>query len=170
MPNPTLRLHISVLHQHTCQWHWEPCSWCTVMGRSKCSYYSATCCRLHRNSSSTKRRTQRLNNFKDLIRHCLSTKATMLFNVSTGTPCPCVPPKFWRLIFDSLHSLSHPGVKATQCLIIHAMSGQTSNQIHASGHINVSIASDPRLRHTFSLISTYATPDVCGHCGTITTI
>ena len=42
---------------------------------------------------------------------------TMLCDVSTGTPRPYIPPKFRYMIFNSLHSLSHPGVKATQRLI-----------------------------------------------------
>ena len=43
-----------------------------------------------------------------------ASDATIL---STGTPRPYVPSQFRQLIFNSLHSLSHPGVKATQRLI-----------------------------------------------------
>ena len=42
---------------------------------------------------------------------------TMLCDVSIGTPQTYTPPKFRYMIFNSLHSLSHPGVKATQRLI-----------------------------------------------------
>ena len=42
---------------------------------------------------------------------------TILCDMSTGQPCPYVPPRFRRSTFNSLHSLSHLGVKATQCLI-----------------------------------------------------
>ena len=42
---------------------------------------------------------------------------TMLCDVLTGTPRPYIPPKFRHIIFNSLHSLSHSGVKATQRLI-----------------------------------------------------
>ena len=42
---------------------------------------------------------------------------TMLCDMSTGTPRPYIPQKFRLMIFDSLHSLSHPGIRAIQCLI-----------------------------------------------------
>ena len=42
---------------------------------------------------------------------------TILCDVSTASPRPYVPPSFRRLIFDQLHSLSHPGIRASQQLI-----------------------------------------------------
>nr|XP_054763165.1 uncharacterized protein LOC129269687 [Lytechinus pictus] len=42
---------------------------------------------------------------------------TILCDVSTGTARPLVPVEHRRAIFDSLHGLSHPGIKATQKLI-----------------------------------------------------
>ena len=41
----------------------------------------------------------------------------IIYDVSTGTPRPFVPLKFRRPVFDSLHSLSHPGIRATQKLV-----------------------------------------------------
>ena len=41
----------------------------------------------------------------------------MFCDTSTGVPHPFVPLKFCRIVFDSLHSLSHPGIQATQHLI-----------------------------------------------------
>lgn len=90
-----------------------------------------------------------------------TSEDTILCDMSTGAPRPYVPPRFRRLIFDSLHSLSHPGVKATQCLI-------------TSRYVWPNIKADTRKwarsclqcqrskihRHTFSPISTFATPDV----------
>ena len=38
-------------------------------------------------------------------------------DTSTGKPRPIVPPAMRRLVFDILHSLSHPGTKATQRLV-----------------------------------------------------
>ena len=90
-----------------------------------------------------------------------TSEATLLCDVSTGTPRLYVPPQFRQLIFNSLHSLSHPGVKATQCLI-------------TSRYVWPNIKADTRRwarsclqcqrtkvhRHTFSPISTFATPDV----------
>ena len=43
--------------------------------------------------------------------------ATLLCDTSTGVPRPLVPPQFRRQVFDTLHTLSHPGVRATQRLI-----------------------------------------------------
>ena len=37
--------------------------------------------------------------------------------MSTGVPRPYVPSELCRIVFDALHSLSHPGVRATQRLI-----------------------------------------------------
>lgn len=41
----------------------------------------------------------------------------LLCDVSTGLQRPVVPEKFRRTIFDALHSLSHPGMRATQRLV-----------------------------------------------------
>ena len=45
------------------------------------------------------------------------TDTTLICDMSTGTPHPFVPVDFRRSVFDSLHSLSHPGIRATQRLI-----------------------------------------------------
>ena len=90
-----------------------------------------------------------------------TSEATILCDVSTGTPRPYVPPKFRRLIFDSLHSLSHPGVKATQRLI-------TSRYVWPNIKADTCKWARSCLqcqrskihRHTFSPISTFATPDI----------
>ena len=42
---------------------------------------------------------------------------TLLCDTSTGTPRPYVPEQFRRTVFNSLHRLSHPGVRATLRLI-----------------------------------------------------
>ena len=42
---------------------------------------------------------------------------TLLCDTSTGTPRPYVPEQFRRTVFNSLHRLSHPGVRATLQLI-----------------------------------------------------
>lgn len=43
----------------------------------------------------------------------LTADVTMLCDVSTETPHPYIPQNFRHMIFDSLHSLSHPGIRAT---------------------------------------------------------
>ena len=42
---------------------------------------------------------------------------TLLCNVSTGSQRPLIPPQWRRIVFDLLHCLSHPGIRATQKLI-----------------------------------------------------
>lgn len=42
---------------------------------------------------------------------------TLLCETSSGTPRPYVPQTFRRAVFDSLHRLSHPCIRATQHLI-----------------------------------------------------
>ena len=41
----------------------------------------------------------------------------IIYDMSIGVPRPIVPSPYQRQVFDSLHSLSHPGVRATQRLI-----------------------------------------------------
>ena len=42
---------------------------------------------------------------------------TLLYDTSTGTPRPYVPQQFRHKVFESLHNLSHPGIRATQHLV-----------------------------------------------------
>ena len=46
------------------------------------------------------------------------TAKPVLCDVSTGNPRPWVPKEFRRSAFLSLHELSHPGIKATQKLVV----------------------------------------------------
>lgn len=87
--------------------------------------------------------------------------ATILCDVSTGVSRPYVPEQFRRAVFDSLHSLSHPGIRATQRLI-------------TTRYVWPSINSDVRKwarsclqcqrskvhRHTAAPLATFATPDI----------
>ena len=47
----------------------------------------------------------------------LMSKNTILCDTSTGSHRPLVPRAWQRSVFDSLHGLSHPGIRATQQLI-----------------------------------------------------
>ena len=47
----------------------------------------------------------------------LASPTTLVCDTSTGTSRPFVPIDFRRAVFNSLHSLSHPGINATQQLI-----------------------------------------------------
>ena len=81
-------------------------------------------------------------------------------DVSTGVPRPVVPTSLCRMVFHSLHSLSHPGVRATQHLI-------TSRFVWPG--INTDVRNWTRSclqcqrskvqRHTVTPLSTFATPD-----------
>ena len=46
-----------------------------------------------------------------------SSDKTIIYDVSTKLPRPFVPKYFCRHIFHKLHSLSHPGIRATKQLI-----------------------------------------------------
>ena len=46
-----------------------------------------------------------------------NTDVPLLCDTSTGTQRPLVPLQWRRTVFDSLHGLSHPGIRATQRLI-----------------------------------------------------
>ena len=46
-----------------------------------------------------------------------TSDTTVICDMSTGIPRPVVPAKFRHAVFDSLHFLSHPGVRATQKLV-----------------------------------------------------
>lgn len=84
----------------------------------------------------------------------------LICDTSTGTPRPFVPVNFRRTVFDHLHSLSHPGIKATQKLV-------TSNYIWSSMNKDVREWTRQCLscqrakihRHTVTPLATFATPD-----------
>ena len=46
-----------------------------------------------------------------------TSDATLLCDTSTGTPRPLVPPQLRRQVFDALHSLLYPAVRAKQRLV-----------------------------------------------------
>ena len=85
---------------------------------------------------------------------------TILCDVSTGIPRPIVPSLYRRLVFDTLHGLSHPGIAASLRLI-------------AARYVWPSMNKDVRMwakqclrcqrskvhRHVASPIGTFATPD-----------
>ena len=89
-----------------------------------------------------------------------SSSDTMLCDVSTGSPRPLVPLQWRRTIFDSLHNLSHPGIRATQRLI-------TTRYVWPS--INTDVRRWTRScikcqrakvqRHTVAPLSSFSTPD-----------
>ena len=89
-----------------------------------------------------------------------ASTVTIVCDLSTGVPRPVVPALYRRAVFDSLHSLSHPGVRATERLI-------------TSRYVWPNIKSDVRRwaqsclqcqrskvhRHTITPLATFSTPD-----------
>lgn len=45
------------------------------------------------------------------------SNGTIICDVATGTPRPFVPQSLRRSVFTTLHSLSHPGIRASQRLL-----------------------------------------------------
>ena len=85
---------------------------------------------------------------------------TMLCDVSTGTPRPYIPSKFRHMIFNSLHSLSHPGVKATQRLVTARFVWPNINRDIKQWTCSCLQCQRSKVhRHTVSPLSTFATLD-----------
>ena len=85
---------------------------------------------------------------------------TMICDVSMGTPHPYIPLKFRCTIFDSLHSLSHSGVRATQCLITARYVWLKNNQdVRRWTRSCLQCQRSKIQRHAVSPLSTFATPD-----------
>jgi cleavage and polyadenylation specificity factor subunit 1 len=86
---------------------------------------------------------------------------TVICDTSTVVSRPFVPVSFRKAVFDSLHSLSHPGIRATQRLI-------TARYVWPG--INADVRRWTRSclqcqrskvqRHTVTPLSTFSTPDV----------
>ena len=89
-----------------------------------------------------------------------TTDVMLLCDVSTGTPCTYVPSKFRKTIFDSLHSLSHPGIRATQKLITTRYIWPNINSdVRKWARSCLQCQRSKVHRHTVSPMSTFATPD-----------
>ena len=61
--------------------------------------------------------------------------STLLCDVSTGVPRPVVPEAWRRLVFDTVHSLSHPGARTTKRLVSrkfvwHGLGKQIGQVVH----------------------------------------
>ena len=89
-----------------------------------------------------------------------TSDVTILCDASTGTPRPYVPSKFHQVIFDSLHSLSHPGVRATQRLITQCYEWPKINSDVRRWACSCLQCHCSKIhRHTVSPLATFATPD-----------
>ena len=89
-----------------------------------------------------------------------ASNATIICNLSTGTPRPFVPQVFRRLVFDSLHSLSHPGVKTTKRLVTSRyVWPNIKADVRKWAQTCVQCQRSKVQRHTVTPLSTFSTPD-----------
>ena len=86
--------------------------------------------------------------------------STIVCDVSTGVPRPYVPPSFRRMVCDSLHSLSHPGIRATQRLVTARFVWPSMNSdVRKWARACTQCQRSKVQRHTVTPLSTFATPD-----------
>eukprot|EP00794_Sanderia_malayensis_P005072 gene5072-biopygen4130 len=89
-----------------------------------------------------------------------SSSGTILCDMSTATPRPYVPSSFRRLIFDKLHNLSHPGIRATQRLITQRYVWPSIQKDLCNWTRSCLQCQRSKIqRHTVSPIGTFAAPD-----------
>ena len=75
----------------------------------------------------------------------------ILCDISTGSLCPLVPLQLHRKLFDQLHSVSHPGVRASRRLISSRF-GQECLEMLVCGQSPVSHAKNLKFKLTFILL------------------
>lgn len=85
---------------------------------------------------------------------------TIVCDVSTGVSRPYVPADFRRAVFDSLHRLSHPGIRATQRLITdrYVWPGIKS-EVRQWARTCLKCQRAKIHQHTKAPLGTFATPD-----------
>ena len=88
------------------------------------------------------------------------TDSTILCDVSTRVPRPYVPRKFRKSIFNSLHSLGHPSIRATQKLITGRFVWPDINKdVRQWARSCLECQKSKVHRHTVTPPSTFPTPD-----------
>ena len=81
-------------------------------------------------------------------------------DVSTGAPRPWVPQEFRRAVFDQLHSLSHPGVRASQKLLTSCYVWPSVNRdVRQWARACPKCQSCKVHRHTATPVGTFRPPD-----------
>ena len=84
----------------------------------------------------------------------------IICDLSTGVPHPIVPSSYRRQVFDSLHSLSYLGVRATQQLITSRFSWPSINSdVWNWARACIQCQKSKIHHHTVTLLLTFATPD-----------
>ena len=87
---------------------------------------------------------------------------TILCDVSTGVPRPVVPVACQQQVFNALHSMLHPGIRATQHLVTtrFVWPGINSDVRHWT-RACLQCQRSKVHRHTVTPLATFATPDAC---------
>ena len=90
----------------------------------------------------------------------LASASSLVCDMSTGVPRPFVPTGFRRTVFNSLHSLSHPSIRATQRLIAARFVWPGMNtDVRTWARACLQCQRSKVQRHTVTPLSTFATPD-----------
>ena len=89
-----------------------------------------------------------------------TSNITLVCDMSTGVPRPYIPSELRHTIFDALHSLSHPGVRATQRLITaHYVWPKIKSDTHKWAQTCLKCQQSKVHKHTMTPHGTFATPD-----------
>eukprot|EP00795_Rhopilema_esculentum_P017777 gene17777-biopygen6616 len=89
-----------------------------------------------------------------------SNAGTILCDMSTSTPRPYVPLSYRRHIFDQLHNLSHPGIRASQKLITERFVWPSINKDVRNWSRSCNQCQAAKIhRHTTAPIGTFLQPD-----------
>ena len=92
----------------------------------------------------------------------IGSKTTLSCDMSTGTPRPFVPKTMRRAAFDSLHSLSHPGIRATLKLIGTSFVWPNMNHdVRSWAKSCMHCQKSKVYRHTITPLGTFMAPDAC---------
>lgn len=89
-----------------------------------------------------------------------TANATLLCDMNIGTPRPYMPQPFRCAVFDVLHSLSHPGIRATQRLITTCYLWPSINaDLRKSACSCLQCQRTKVHQHTFTPTGTFVMPD-----------
>ena len=90
----------------------------------------------------------------------LMSTDTILCDTSTGPPCLLVPRAWRRPVFDSLHGLSHPGIRATrQLLASRYVWPEMNSDVRRWTRNCIQCQRSKVQRHTVTPLSSFPTPD-----------
>ena len=92
----------------------------------------------------------KLNPSLTVISHALGT-SDIFCDISTGSLRPLIPLQLRCKLFEQLHSISHPGVRASKTLISSSLLGQGCPEMLVCGQNHVFHAKNPKSQLMFIL-------------------